>query len=74
MEISGRSLQSPDQLGEDDRLEDGGEDADVADEHADHHGREAKDEGEVDKEASGLAGLWQVGQDGNHGHQQHPPI
>ena len=47
----------PDKLGENDSLEDGGEDADVADEDADHHGGEAEDEGEVDEEAGGLAGL-----------------
>ena len=50
-------LAAPDELGEDDGLEDGGEDADVADEDADHHGGEAEDEGEVDKEAGRLAGL-----------------
>ena len=47
----------PDKLGQDNSLENGGEDADVADEDADHHGGEAEDEGEVDEETGGLAGL-----------------
>lgn len=49
--LSKLKLLIPDQLGEDDGLEDGGENAHVADEEPDHHGGEAQNEGEVDKEA-----------------------